>query len=168
MKLLCLLRHAKSSWADDDLPDRDRPLTARGRKAAAGVGAYLSEHGVAPELVLCSPALRTRQTLDLVRPGLPATAAVAVEEALYGAPAAAILDRLHELPDDVSGVLVIGHNPGIQQLAVTLAPPAARQRLADHFPTAALAVFELHAGGWPDLARRPAELVDYRVPRERR
>jgi len=168
MKLLCLLRHAKSSWADDDLPDRDRPLTTRGRKAAAGVGAYLAERALAPELVLCSPALRTRQTLDLLRPGLPEAVEVSVEEDLYGAPADALLDRLRRLPDQVGGVLLVGHNPGVQQLAAALAPAAARQRLAEHFPTAALAVLALRDGGWPDLGRRPAELVDYRVPRERR
>jgi len=165
VKLLCLLRHAKSSWADDDLPDRERPLTGRGRKAAAKVARYLADQHVEPDLVLCSPALRTRQTLELLRPALPEGAEVAVEDGLYGAPADDLLRRLHDLPEGAGRVLVIGHNPGLQELAARLAPPGQRDRL-DHFPTAALAVFALQHGGWTDLDERPAELVALVVPRD--
>jgi phosphohistidine phosphatase len=168
VKTIWLLRHAKSSWPDDDTPDRERPLAPRGRRAAATIAAYLADHHVAPDLVLCSPALRARETLDLVRAALPATTAVEVEEELYGAPAATIVGRLRRLPDAVDGVLVVGHNPGLQELAATLAPAAHRDRLRDHFPTAALAILTLPSGGWPDLDRRPAELVDLVLPRERR
>jgi len=165
VKLLCLLRHAKSSWADAGLSDMQRPLTGRGRKAAGRIAGYLADHRLEPDLVLCSPARRTRQTLELLGPALLETTEVAVEDDLYGAPAADLLGRLRRLPDAAGRVLVIGHNPGLQQLAARLAPPAERGRL-DHFPTAALAVFTLRAGGWTDLDRRPVELVAFVVPRE--
>jgi phosphohistidine phosphatase len=165
VKLLCLLRHAKSSWADDDLPDLERPLTGRGRKAAGRIAAYLAEHRVEPDLVLCSPARRTRQTLELVRPALPDTAEVAIEDSLYGAASQDLLARLQRVPDSVDRVLLIGHNPGLQQLAARLAPPGERRRL-DHFPTAALALLALPAGDWTDLDRRPAQLVALVIPRE--
>jgi phosphohistidine phosphatase len=166
VKLLCLLRHAKSSWADDDLPDLERPLAPRGRRAAGRIAAYLADHGVEPALVLCSPALRTRQTLDLVRPALPGTTRVAVEDGLYGAPAADLLERLRRLPDDLDRVLLIGHNPGLQELAAGLAARPDRERLLGRFPTAALAIFALRQGGWPDLGRRPADLVALVTPRD--
>jgi phosphohistidine phosphatase len=166
VKLVVLLRHAKSSWADDDLPDRERPLAPRGRKAAGRVAAYLAEQGVEPQLVLCSPALRARQTLELVRPALPGTTRVAVEEGLYGASAPDLLERLRRLPDDLDSVLLVGHNPGLQELAASLAPRAERERLLGHFPTAALAVLALRQGGWPDLGGRPAVLVAFVVPRD--
>jgi phosphohistidine phosphatase len=165
VKLLCLLRHAKSSWADEELPDLERPLTGRGRKAAGRIAGYLAEHRVEPDLVLCSPALRTRQTLELVRPALPDSAEVAIEDGLYGAPAQDLLARLQRLPGSVETVLLIGHNPGIQELAARLAPPGERRRL-DHFPTAALALLALPAGDWSDLDHRPARLVAVVIPRE--
>ena len=150
MSRLYLLRHAKSSWDDPALADHDRPLAPRGRKAAKAIGAYLHEHDIEPELVLCSSAARTRQTLERV--GLTGQ----IEDTLYGAGASALLARLHEVPDDVASVMLIGHNPGMQQLAFDLAG------LDDKFPTAALATLE--CDGWSDLER--AELVDYVKPRD--
>jgi phosphohistidine phosphatase len=147
---LYLLRHAKSSWDDPTLADHDRPLAARGRKAAKAIGAYLREHDIEPELVLCSSAARTRETLERV--GLTGR----IEDALYGAGASALLARLHEVPDEVASVMLIGHNPGMQQLAFDLAG------LDDKFPTAALAT--LACDGWSDLQR--AELVDYVKPKD--
>jgi phosphohistidine phosphatase len=147
---LYLLRHAKSSWEDPGLADHDRPLALRGRKAAKALGAYLREHDIEPELVLCSSAARTRETLERV--GLTGQ----IEDALYGAGASALLARLHEVPDAVASVMLIGHNPGMQQLAFALAG------LDDKFPTAALATLE--CGGWSDLQR--AELVDYVKPKD--
>ena len=130
MSRLYLLRHAKSSWDDPGLVDHDRPLAPRGRQAAEAIGAYLREHDIGPELVLCSSAARTRETLERV--GLTGQ----IEDALYGAGASALLARLHEVPDEVASVMLIGHNPGMRQLAVDLAG------LDDKFPTAALATLE--------------------------
>ena len=167
MRQLALLRHAKSSWADPEQLDRDRPLAARGRRAARRVASYLREHDVRPDVVLCSPAVRARQTLDLVLRGLDGGVEVQVEDALYGATADALLDRVRRLPEDVESALVVGHNPGLQELVVLLAREGdLLERARARFPTGALATLRLARGGWPDLGPESAELVSYVVPRE--
>ena len=153
MSRLYLLRHAKSSWDDASLDDHDRPLAPRGRKASKAIGRYLRDHDIEPELVLCSSAKRARQTL--ARLG-PAGVDARIEPELYGASAQALLERLHAVPDEVASVMLIGHNPGMQQLAFNLAG------LDDKFPTAALATFE--CSRWRTLDQ--ATLVDYVRPRE--
>jgi phosphohistidine phosphatase len=147
------MRHAKSSWKDASLDDHDRPLAGRGRKASKAIGRYMRDHDVEPELVLCSSAKRARQTLERLGPaGMDAR----IEPELYGAGAGSLLARLREVPDEVSSVLLIGHNPGMQELAHRLAG------LDDKFPTAALATFEVD--GWSRL--ETAELIDYVRPRD--
>ena len=164
---LSLLRHAKSSWADTAQPDRDRPLAPRGRKAARRLAGYLGDQAVRPDLVLCSPAARATETLDLLRPGLDEGVEVLIEDGLYGAGARELLDRLRRIPGRVAWVLVIGHNPGLQQLVVLLARDGVlRERARSHFPTAALATLALPEGGWPDLGPGTADLVSYVAPRD--
>jgi phosphohistidine phosphatase len=161
---LLLVRHAKSSWDDATLADRDRPLAKRGRKAAERVGAHLRQAGLRPDLVLCSSALRTRETFQ--RMGLDSD--LVVEDALYGADGDELLARLRDVPERASGVAVIGHNPGMQDLAIELignAPGADARRLRDRFPTGAVAVFEVGAE-WRDLSPGVAELRSFVVPRE--
>jgi phosphohistidine phosphatase SixA len=114
-KLLVLLRHAKSSWADPSIPDHDRPLNGRGRDAAARVGRHLRRDGPRPELVLCSSSTRTRQTLELLE--LRPRPVVLVEDGIYGATASGLLTRVREVPARYGTVLVIGHNPGVEDLA---------------------------------------------------
>jgi phosphohistidine phosphatase len=150
---LYLLRHAKSSWKDASLDDHDRPLAGRGRKASKAIGRYLRDHDIEPELVLCSSAKRARQTLERLG---PAGVDARIEPELYGAGAHDLLERLHAVPEAVTSVMLIGHNPGMQQLAFLLAG------LDDKFPTAALATFE--CSGWRTLDQ--AELIDYVRPRE--
>jgi phosphohistidine phosphatase len=163
-KRLHLLRHAKSSWDDPSLADRDRPLAPRGRKAAKRIGRHLRESGVRPELVLCSPSARTRQTLD--RLGLPSDTPVELDASLYAASAEAFLERLRAVSGSVGSVLVIGHNPGLQDLAVELAATGADlDRLTEKFPTAALASLRFD-GDWDELAPGACTLVAYVVPRE--
>jgi len=144
MKTVWLLRHAKSSWDDDTLPDHDRPLAPRGHKAAMRMRRWVSDNGVWPELVLCSPALRARSTLDLVLPGLGAPR-VEVDAAVYLASAESLLQRLRSAHPDVARVLVVGHNPGLHDLACVLAPPG-----PEAFPTGALAELRLEIDDWPD------------------
>jgi len=164
---LTLLRHAKSSWADDGQEDRDRPLAPRGRKAARRLGGYLRDQGIRPDLVLCSPAARTTETLELIRPGLGDNVDVQVEEALYGAGARELLDRLRRLPASIEWAMVVGHNPGLQQLVVLLARDGPlRERARAHFPTGALATMRLGEGSWADLGPGGADLLSCVAPRE--
>jgi phosphohistidine phosphatase len=166
MKRLHLLRHAKSSWDDPALADHDRPLAPRGRRAAEAMAQHLRNEGIAPELVLCSPSARTRQTLTAIAPGLGENADVRIESELYAASAATLLEVLHELPDEVSSVMLIAHNPGIQDLAVSLAGGGpAIERMRSKFPTAALATLELDVS-WSELTPEGAELVGFVKPKD--
>jgi phosphohistidine phosphatase len=165
MKLLYLLRHAKSSWDDPALADHDRPLAGRGRKAGAAMSRHLAQNGVTPQLVLCSTAKRTRQTLDLLGDAV-AEAEVAYENELYGASAEEVLARLHEIPDTVASVLVIGHNPAMQALALQLAASSdTRDLVADKYPTGALAVLQWE-GEWHALRPGGAQLTEFVRPRD--
>jgi phosphohistidine phosphatase len=166
MKRLYLLRHAKSSWDDPTLADHDRPLAPRGRRAAKVMAKHLARKGIAPELVLCSPSRRTRETLTRIVPGLGKNANLRIEAELYAASAAALLEVLHEVPDEVESVMLIGHNPGIQDLGLSLARPGSKSaRVRNKFPTAALATLELN-GSWRELAPGSAELVSFVKPKE--
>jgi phosphohistidine phosphatase len=160
-----LLRHAKSSWKTGD-PDHERPLSGRGRRAAKAIRGHLREHGIEPELVLCSSARRTRETLERIEPALGA-ADVRIERELYGASSDALLARLRALPDAVGSVMLIGHNPALERLALQLARPGPeRQELEEKFPTAALATLELGASSWSALAPGTAELTAFVRPRD--
>jgi phosphohistidine phosphatase len=167
MNVLHLLRHAKSV-AQDPAGDRERGLEDRGRQAAHAIAGWMAEHKVSPRLVLCSDALRTRQTLGIVLPALPRGVRVLHEEALYLASARQMLVRLRQIPPETERVLVIGHNPGMHELAslltdVTTGPQAAR--LAEGFPTAALASFEVPME-WSGLDRQRARLTAFVTPKE--
>ncbi len=159
-KQLWLLRHAKSSWEDPGLPDHDRPLAPRGRRAAKLIGAHLREHRPAPSLVLCSSALRATQTLELVAP----EGEIRLEPRLYGASSAELIARIHEVPEHHRSVMLIGHNPGMQDLALLLVSGAGAP-FAAKFPTAALAIMDF-AGSWVALAPGSAALRAWVKPRE--
>lgn len=152
---LILLRHAKSDWPD--VPDHDRPLAKRGRKDAPVVGRWLRDHGYLPEVVVCSTARRTRQTWELVAPEVDRSPSVHFEPRAYAASPLTLLYLARELPDRYRAALLIGHNPGIEDLANSLAAAELR------FPTAAVAVFEF-TGHWPDLAPGQARLLDSTTP----
>lgn len=155
MKQLLLLRHAKSSWDDPDLDDFDRPLAERGLKAARLIGRELAARDWLPDQVLVSPALRTRDTWRLVAAELPVHPRVAFAEALYDAAAADILSQLRKADPSSGCLLVLGHNPGLEELAKRLAGSGseakARKRLEKKFPTAALARFVLE-DDWSGLS----------------
>lgn len=161
MKTLYILRHAKAATEDRE-GDAARPLAKRGRKAAAAMGEYLATLRPAPRLVLCSTALRTRETFDQLRPALDPEPEVVYEEGLYLTSARRLLERLQRLPESAASVLLIGHNPGLHQLVSTLASDSAG--FADGFPTAALAMFRV-AGPWDGLRAHQARLVDYKTPK---
>jgi phosphohistidine phosphatase len=161
-----LLRHAKSDWSDQTLPDHARPLAPRGRRDAKRIGKHLRERGIEPTLVLCSSAERTRATLELVRPALGA-ATVQIEDGLYAAATDELLERLRALPEPSASVLVIGHNPGLQQLALVLATPSrTRGRLEAKFPTGALATLAVPHATWAQLGAGDAELTAFVVSKQ--
>jgi len=155
MKQLLLLRHAKSSWDDPDLDDFDRPLAQRGLKAAQLIGRELAARDWLPDQVLVSSALRTRDTWRLVAAELPAHPRVVFAEALYEASAADILSQIRLVEPSSGYLAVVGHNPGLEDLAKQLAGPGsetkARRRLEEKFPTAALARF-VFDGDWSGLS----------------
>ena len=170
MRTLFLLRHAKSSWDDERLADFDRPLAARGRKAAPLMGRHMRDIGLAPDLVLCSGAVRTRETARLVlaelgRPDLP----VIYDDTIYEASPGALLDRLRRLPAGVRHLLMIGHNPGLQDLALTLAGDKlapAHAGLAVKLPTGSLVEIELDCRDWRSLVPRCGVVTRFVRPRD--
>lgn len=167
MKTLYLLRHAKSSWADSGIGDMDRPLTPRGQRDAEKIAKHLRQQAIAPAIVLCSSARRARETLALVAPAFGSATKQVVEEGLYAATAAELLSRLQRLPERTASVMIIGHNPALQDLAVRLVGHGAwLERLREGFPTTALAVLRSPIANWRELGVEDAELVDFVVPRE--
>ena len=170
MLTLSLLCHAKSSWADRELEDHDRPLAKRGTKAAGAMGAYIATNGLQPDLVLCSDAVRTRATLTLVLPQLgKPPPQVAFDDALYMATPAVLLGRLQKMKSDARHVMVIGHNPGLHALALELTGKGNRkdvEALATKFPTAGLAVLTFKARKWSDICAGDGKLKLFVTPRQ--
>jgi phosphohistidine phosphatase len=164
-----LLRHGKSSWSDPGQADRDRPLNARGRAAAERMGAWCADNAAAPELILCSGAARARETLGLLLPHLKSAARIEVEDGLYLAAAPELLARLRRVEDGVKSAMLIGHNPGLHELARLLAgggEAKALARLEAKFPTAALAEFSFDLKAWRGLDAGRARLERLILPRE--
>jgi phosphohistidine phosphatase len=166
MRRLHLLRHAKSSWDDEALLDRERPLAPRGRKAAKRIARWAAEHDVRPQLVVTSSAVRARETAERVRPGL-GEPEVWIEPTLYAASAETLLERARALPDEADEVMLVGHNPGLGDLVLLLAAPGkVRERAEAKVPTGALATLEADIAGWSELQPGCARLVSFVVPRD--
>lgn len=164
---LLILRHAKSSWDDPKLADFDRPLAPRGQKTAPLMGRELARRGWLPDLALVSPALRTRDSWRLVARELPKHVQAEFAEELYEAAAGAILARVRQAK--ATNLLVIGHNPGLQQFVLRLAGAGSDEsvfkKIEAKFPTAALARFTLD-GDWADLAFGSARLTHCLRPKD--
>ena len=154
---LVILRHAKTERSEE-LVDIDRSLTERGHADAGAAGAWLSAHGYRPELVVCSPARRTRQTWHGLAIGMNRTEApeVRYEPVVYGGDGEDVLDLLRSVPDGFGTVLLIGHNPALSVLSAALDPEAARD--SDGLSTCGLAVHEV-PGPWADLRPGGARLI---------
>lgn len=165
MNTLHLLRHAKSS-AKENVEDHDRPLSRRGREAARLLGKYLAAKLDPGDLVLCSSARRTRETLELVVPESSSRPRIMIEDALYLASSAKLMARLRRLNSGDVNVLLIGHNPGLRDLAVALADHASpdfRAFASSKFPTAACASFAVVAD-WSALGYSRHKLTGYVTP----
>jgi phosphohistidine phosphatase len=167
VRTVILLRHGKSNWSDSTLADIDRPLAPRGERAAKKLAKYIRRKKIRPTLVLCSPSLRTRQTLEAVEASLGKRCTVEIVPQLYAASEQELLERLQALPETVSSVMLIGHNPGLQNLALLLASRGSDlPQLEEKFPTGALATLAVRSESWTALGAGEAELVDYVVPRQ--
>jgi phosphohistidine phosphatase len=171
-RTLVLFRHAKSAWPDG-VPDHERPLAPRGQRDAPVMGRWLRDAGCMPDRVVCSTARRARETWQLAQTGLAAAPPVTFDRGVYEASAAGLLALIRRTPAAVGTLLVIGHNPAIEELALMLAAPPgagpddALQRMRVKFPTAAIAVLE--AGGtWHALTRGRAHLAAFVTPRDQR
>ena len=169
MKTLILMRHAKSAWGDQHQKDIDRPLSARGRKAAPRMGEWLAGEGYRPDVVLCSTAARVRDTLELLRPHLPPSATVEFTRGLYMAEPREMLTEIGKVPATAETVMLIGHNPGMGSFAGLLAGSGDEKALgAMHgkFPTAAIAVLGFNVGKWSELAPGNGILRAFMRPRD--
>jgi phosphohistidine phosphatase len=169
MKTLTLLRHAKSGWDDPVQRDFDRPLNARGRRAAARMGRYLKDEGLAYDAVVASPAVRVKQTLEGVEDGLGAPLSPAFDTRIYMASAATLFDVVQGFDDGWSSVLFAGHNPGLEDLVLLAVPEGAgglRDEAEAKYPTATLAELQFDVGSWADVNERGASLVRFVRPRD--
>ncbi len=173
-KKLILLRHAKSAWPA--VPDHERPLAGRGRRDAPAMGRWLRDAGHAPDHVVCSTARRARETWELVRDGLQATPSVTFDDRVYQASPAELLGLVRSAAAATRTLLIVGHDPAIPELAVTLADAAANSdaersaavnRMTAKFPTAAVAILQ-GTGSWGRLRPGSMRLTWFVTPRDLR
>ena len=169
-RTLLLLRHAKSAWSDPRLDDPDRPLNRRGERAAKAMADHFAQLGLRPDLILCSTALRTRQTLAPIMATLAAPAPlINLSKDLYLASEDMLLTQLQAVSDDATTVLLIGHNDGIWHFGAALAgdgPPEELAALRDKFPTGGLATPSLRDKPWRTVGFGAARLVSFIRPRD--
>jgi phosphohistidine phosphatase len=166
MRRLMLLRHAKSNWPAG-VADRERPLATRGHEAAPLMGRYLAEELLLPDLVLISPARRTVETWELVLPMLPEKPGTHFEPRIYESKIDRLLHVVQETEPHVRTLLMIGHNPGFEELAALLTGHGDRYaaaRMAQKFPTCGLAVLDFAVEDWRDVAARGGRLDRFVTP----
>ena len=166
MKHLCLLRHAKSSWDDLSLSDADRPLAARGRRAAPQMGAHMRESLLLPEFALCSPARRAVETWDLVAGELGHDPVIEMPPDMYESDPMQMLALVRNIDNLYSSAILIGHNPGLHELATRLIETETSPRIFGKFPTASLAVFEISVERWEDIRPGCGRLTTFIRPSE--
>jgi phosphohistidine phosphatase len=168
MRRLMLLRHAKSDWSAPGTRDHDRTLNPRGRECAPKMGAYMARHALVPDLIMASTATRVAETLELVLPAFEQPPRIVADRRLYEADAERLLAIVKEAPRAAHSLLLVGHNPGLGDLAATLIAAGdveTRQRLIEKFPTAGLAVIDFAVDDWTKLHFRGGRLDRFVVPR---
>jgi phosphohistidine phosphatase len=166
MLRLLLFRHAKAAWPAG-VPDHDRPLARRGREAAVRMAHYLKDEDLRPDLVLVSPARRTMETWDLVRPVL-GEIEIRPDRRIYEAPVGRLLAVLHEVRPEARTLMMIGHNPGFEDFAAFLAGDGDRDsilRMGQKYPTAGIAVIDFPNRSWSDVARKSGRLERFATPK---
>ena len=168
MLRLMLLRHAKSDWSSSGMQDTARPLNERSEAAARLMGGYMARHSLIPQRVLCSPARRTRETWAGIAAQWPAEVAIVFDERLYVATPQVLMSVIRSQDDTTRTLLVIGHNPGLQETAELLIAAGdveLRERLREKFPTAALSVIDFAVDKWGRIHDRSGRLDRYVTPR---
>jgi phosphohistidine phosphatase len=169
MRTLMLMRHAKSSWDQPELGDIERPLAPRGRETAPLIARYLRENDWRPDLVLCSPAARVRETWQLMAPVLGDAIECKALRTIYPGAPSRVLEVLRRAADGIERLMLIGHNPGLARLAADLCgtgPKKQLERLRAKFPTAALAVIEFDLARWDELAPGAGRLRAFVRPKD--
>ena len=164
---LMLLRHAKSD-RPDGVPDHERPLAKSGREACAGMGRYMAREGLVPDLAIVSTARRTQETWALVRQAFAGNLHYRGEPRIYEATADAILAIVRRTAPEVQSLLLVGHNPGFQDLALELIGKASRSelsRLRTKYPTAGLVVIDFDVPDWTRVDRRAGRLERFETPK---
>jgi len=159
---LILLRHAKSDWDGPYNSDFERPLNERGRASAPMIGQYAKDNNHTPDLIYCSPALRTRQTRDLFTSALGQDIETRFPDELYGASTQDLNMLIRTCPDTISTLMIVGHNPGLGALAYTLSPKHAD--LFGKYPTASFATFSFDKESWHNFDCGPCNFSDFVKP----
>jgi phosphohistidine phosphatase len=168
MRRLILFRHAKTERAAQGQADLDRELTDRGRADAATMGTYIARHGLAPNHVLVSPARRTRQSWDIMSVQIAPAPRTTIDERIYDASPERLFRLVETADPAASCLLILGHNPGLHELAVALTATGdidAREQLQEKFPTSALAVLDFAFKDWSDLHPQSGRLDRFVSPR---
>jgi phosphohistidine phosphatase len=169
MTILALMRHAKSEWGDGGVADFDRPLNKRGRRSAERVGKELKVRRVRFDRVIASPAIRVRETLERLERGYGQQLPVEFDPRIYDANLATLFELVRTIPASVHAPLLIGHNPGLHQLALALTLPDAsglREQLTENLPTGALALIEFSAVRWDEVRQQSGTVRELILPRK--
>jgi len=160
MKTLFLLRHAKSSWKDETLADFERPLNRRGKRAAETMGDYFRSEGIVPELIVCSPAVRARETLELVSKAAKWSTEVRYDQRIYEASGMRLAEVVSQIDNDRKTAMLVGHNPGMEELLLLLTAESVE------IPTGTCAKIAVKAGKWANAVDKRATLDWLVKPRE--
>lgn len=160
MRTLYLLRHAKSSWKDATLPDFERPLKGRGRDAAEQMGRFLASKKVTVGALISSPSVRTRQTIDIIMRHVELGAEPQFDQRIYEASLSALVQVLSEIPDDTKAAMLVGHNPGMEEMVAFLT------RESRHMPTCALAKISIAGSSWKEAQRGAGKLEWFVTPKD--
>lgn len=169
MKTLTLLRHAKSGWDDPVSRDFDRPLNGRGKRASEVIGRWMRDHHIGFDVIVGSPAVRVVETIDHVSIGYGETMAPVWDKRAYLASASSLLDIVHEAPDSIDRLLLVGHNPGLEDLVLMLVPDVgddARDAVEEKYPTASLVEIDFDVGHWADIKAGSGRLAYFKRPRD--
>lgn len=167
MKIVYLLRHAKSSWDQPSLPDFQRPLARRGQKASPRIGTYMAQNGLVPQRALCSGARRAMETWTLVSEALPPVP-TEIREDFYHASPWTLLNAVQALPQELESVILVGHNPTMEDLAMALAGQGdqdAMREMAIKYPTGALAILDFPVTTWEGVREGAGRLRAFIRPR---